>query len=373
MSETPDRSAAAGAPIPGPDVVHTYGTAAPQRWARTSAAEHIEETLSDLWREVSQAGGPKVRSVMSNLIVYAEGDPAHADPAELAEVSRLHPSRVIVVRYERAGHAGAEVAVHAHGTGVAQFGVEHVTLTSGNHEAIPSLLRRLIVGELPTSICWGASTLPSARTIQDLAPLGRQFVYDSSVWPNPLESIRAVAPMGSRPGTDVDVADLTWRRLKPLRHAIVQAVDPTVLPRPVGTLRAVTIEAGTPERAMAWLLAAWIASRLGWKPVQRTQTDTSAAIVFESPAGRTTVDITYTAREGLRAAIETDALPGAPLLDAVQWGDEIVVRYGWDVPPLTLMAPRRSRAEMLAAELRNLYVDSYLRDALNLAARIETL
>jgi hypothetical protein len=79
------------------------------------------------------------------------------------------------------------------------------------------------------------------------------------------------------------------------------------------------------------------------------------------------------ANEGLRLIVETDAIADSPAFEATQLGDQIAIRYGWDVPPLTMMVPARSRAEMLALELRNLYVDSYLQDALALVARIHSL
>jgi glucose-6-phosphate dehydrogenase assembly protein OpcA len=161
--------------------------------------------------------------------------------------------------------------------------------------------------------------------------------------------------------------------LKLLRHAIVQAVDPTVLDRPFGTLHSVTIEAGPDLLASGWLLGGWIASRLGWQPSSRDQSESSTTVTFNAPGGRATLHVRPSAEGTLAAAFETDALSDKPVLRAAYEGDEIVVRYGWDVPPLTLMAPRRSRAELLAAELRNLFVDSYLRDALNIVARIETL
>jgi glucose-6-phosphate dehydrogenase assembly protein OpcA len=181
-----------------------------------------------------------------------------------------------------------------------------------------------------------------------------------------------MAPAAGRQ-SDIDIADLAWRRLKPLRHALVQAVDPTVLNRPVGHVRMLTIETSAEHHASAWLLAAWIASRLGWRPVQRAVRDSSASLTFEGHHGRVTTAIAVSGQNVVRVAIETDAFDGGAVLDAVQTSDEIVVRYGWDVPPLTVIARRWSTAEMVAAELRNLYVDAYLRDALALLTRVETL
>jgi glucose-6-phosphate dehydrogenase assembly protein OpcA len=351
------------------------GEAPPGRWTRTVDPEHIDAELSALWREVSHAGGPRARALMSNLIVYADdegGDQRDAE-AEMSEVSRLHPSRVLLVRHDPSASPKAEVTIQTHGQGVSQFGVEHVAIEAPDREAIPSLLRRLTIGDLPTSICWTAPDVPKPRVVQHLAPLGRQFVFDSSVWADPVDAIRAIAPLGTQAGVQLDIGDLTWRRLKPLRAAIVQAVDPTVLRRDVGHVRSITIEAGDGQRAMAWLLAAWIGSRLRWTAVQRTGTSAESAVTFDSPHGRPVVKIAPGAEEGLRAIIETDALPDSPALDASHRGEHVEVRYGWDVPPLTMMVPNRSRSEMLAAELRNLYVDTLLRDALALVARIHAL
>jgi glucose-6-phosphate dehydrogenase assembly protein OpcA len=358
-----------------PELTRTAGTAPPGSWTRPVMLEHVEQELNDLWREVSQAGGPKARSVMSNLIVYGEpGRDTREHEQELIDVSRLHPSRVIVVRHEPSADMAADLRIYTHGRGVSQFGVEHISLTTPDREAVPSLLRKLVIGNLPTTLWWAASHPPHARVVERLATLARQFIYDSGVFSDPVEGMRAIAPLVSQPGVDLDVADLAWRRMKPIREALLQALDPSVLLRDPGSVKAISVEASESERPTAWLFIGWMTSRLGWRPVQRAGDTSRALVEFQGETGRAPVKLGETSGDAeLHVTIETDALADRAAFDLVSTSGDTVVRYGWDVPPLSMFSPRRRRPEMLASELRNLHVDRYLKDSLEMVGRIRGL
>src|SRR5206468_6122303 len=59
----------------------------------------------------------------------------------------------------------------------------------------------------------------------------------------------------------LDVADLNWRRLTPLRQALIQAFAPAT---GLTQLQRVRITHRPGDSALAWLLAGWLCSRLGW-------------------------------------------------------------------------------------------------------------
>ncbi len=59
-------------------------------------------------------------------------------------------------------------------------------------------------------------------------------------------------------------SDLNWRRLKPWRRLIAQALDPNTQPGAFETIHEVLIEHGPHAVTQAWQLASWLASRLGW-------------------------------------------------------------------------------------------------------------
>jgi hypothetical protein len=125
---------------------------------------------------------------------------------------------------------------------------------------------------------------------------------------------------------------------------------------------------------MAWLLAGWIGSRLGWKPVERSdEPSAGTSIACTSPGGPAHLRVSVVGDEVLRAAFHTDAATDGPAFVASQRGRDLEVKYRWEIPPLTAIVPARTRAEMLASELRSLRLDPYLRDALALMARIHAL
>jgi glucose-6-phosphate dehydrogenase assembly protein OpcA len=61
------------------------------------------------------------------------------------------------------------------------------------------------------------------------------------------------------------VSDLNWRRLKYWRRLLAQALDPACAPVVLESVAEVLIEHGPHAVIQAWLIASWLASRLGWR------------------------------------------------------------------------------------------------------------
>src|SRR5262249_45601469 len=145
----------------------------------------------------------------------------------IEDVAERHPSRVIVLHHggqpDPCGPVAARISVVVFGAPPARFGVEQIAIRSTCADAsLPSIVRRLARGDLPTSIWW-TDDFSQATPVQALASVGRQFVYDSRRWRDVRRGMVALAPIVSQPNGP-DVADLNWRRLTPLRQAVAQAV-----------------------------------------------------------------------------------------------------------------------------------------------------
>jgi glucose-6-phosphate dehydrogenase assembly protein OpcA len=336
---------------------------------RESTPEGVERDLAALWRELA-GRGEIARAVMANLIVFRLHDrrrvhrpPRQDAPGSAREgafsdrlderdaldvidaVVARHPSRTIVIEHDRGDHdpsapVGARVSVTVFGPPTAQYAVEQVVIRSACAEmSLPSVVRRFVRGDVPTSVWW-MEDLSRVRPLPALVGTGRQFLFDSRRWRDVGGGIRAVAPLLA---TDrIDLSDLNWRRLAPMRLALKHAAG-SMCTVPAEEVR-ITHRPG--EAPLAALLAGWLAARLRWP------SDRWPAIDEVSSSDAAGGDVL-----SLRIGDGGDSLTAAL--------DEHRVRVEQPrTPALIVAVPRSVEAESVAAELRALSFDAALRDAL---------
>jgi glucose-6-phosphate dehydrogenase assembly protein OpcA len=324
-------------------------SAVADRTSRRTTADAIEAELSDLWREVGRRE-PVARAVMSNLVVFRDcdspGDPHRAvasDDLPLEAVTARHPSRVILVargsegaRTDRA--PTATVSVVTYGPPQARFGVEVIAVhISCGDAGLPSIVRRLIRGDVPTSLWWPGD-LSHATPIDPLVDIGRQLVYDSRRWTDVEAGVRALAPAFEH--RRIDCADVNWRRLTPVRHALLHAGDELTLAELHPANVRIVHRPG--DAALGWLFAGWLASRVG------SSTRDVPEIVEASQDDRV-----LSVEVGRHGEPSTIRLTDQRLT---------VKQRGW--PEYTTAVRQETDADAIAAELRALSPDVCLRDAL---------
>ncbi|HEV3140194.1 MAG TPA: glucose-6-phosphate dehydrogenase assembly protein OpcA, partial [Vicinamibacterales bacterium] len=246
---------------------------------RASTPEAIEADLAAVWRELA-AKAPVARAVMSNLIVVRDQTavPSKTGPRSdrytLDEVAAYHPSRVIVITHDEgrdtpAGPLAARVGVLTFGPPEARYGVEQIAVQSACEEgALPSIVRRLVRGDLPTSLWWRAD-LSSVPLVDALVAMGRQVVFDSRQWRDVRGGVLALAPLlGQR---RLDLADLNWRRLTPVRQALVHAGESMTFDDLCRSTITVVHRPG--DAALAWLLLGWLSARMEWRGPASSRVD----------------------------------------------------------------------------------------------------
>ena len=210
------------------------------------------------------------RAIMSNLVVFcraAAGDEVDlASPPEgvpIDDVARNHPARVILLHHdpdasEENAPLAAHVGVLTFGPPDARYGVEQIVIRSACSEAaLPSIVRRLMLGDVPTSVWW-TEDLSGTRPLAPLVTMGRQLLYDSRRWRDVRRAVLALAPLLTDP-FGPDLADVNWRRLLPVRQALVHAVGSSDTANRQ-SLTSVHIRHRRGEAALAWLLAGWLQS-----------------------------------------------------------------------------------------------------------------
>jgi len=328
-----------------------------ERLFRTSSADSIDADLAALWRELAQRDVPIARAVMSNLVVFRDrvaAPDAHVEAVmtdlPLDDVVARHPSRLIVLEHE----SGREEpdAPFASGVGIATFGpesarygIEQIVVRAACTEAsLPSIVRRLARGDLPTSVWW-TEDLAAVPLLESLVTMGRQLVYDSRDWRDVGAALRVLAPFVEE--HRVDLADVNWRRLGPLRRALEHAASETGKPVAAAGAR-VRIAHHRDEASLAWLLAGALmaaAKRPATPPhVEAAETGDAALVVtIEHETERATITLSNAG-----ATVER-ARAGSPLVVSI---------------------PLESEAEAVAAELRQLSQDADLHAALAALVRL---
>ncbi|HEY7287445.1 MAG TPA: glucose-6-phosphate dehydrogenase assembly protein OpcA [Vicinamibacterales bacterium] len=326
---------------------------------RQSTPDTVDKDLADVWREIGEQG-PVARSVMSNLVVFRfterrsadRRDPSDLrdprDPSDLPddllrEVVARHPSRTIIVEQNRGRHdepgrpVDARVGVSVFGPATAPYAVEWVVLRSACAEASwPSVVRRFARGDVPTSIWW-TDDLSNAPTLDAIVSTGRQLLYDSRRWRDIARAAGVLSTLLDK--YRVDLADINWRRLAPLRLALAQA-SKTPSTQRTGSL-SVHIAHRRDELALASLLGGWLAARLNCNA-------NSWPTLAEEDLGP----------ELLRIDL---AHPGRRI--TARLSDERAQVEQSGMAPLVIAASHEDPAESIAVELRSLSMDQALREA----------
>jgi glucose-6-phosphate dehydrogenase assembly protein OpcA len=325
------------------------GAVADRTW-RDSSPEAIEADLAALWREAGQGDVAIARAVMSNLIVVLapSGDRrALTDIAKdlpLDDVVSRHPSRAIVLEHCHHDTPGtpfaAGVGILTFGPPTARYGVEQIVVRSACPEvSLLSILRRVVRGDVPTSVWW-TEDLSEGAPFDPLLTIGRQLLYDSRSWKDVGRGLAAIMPLVD--DGRIDVADLNWRRLAPMRRALLHLRGPLT----AAAWRGATVHVGHAVGAIASasLLAGWLRGERRSDPIR----------VDVEPLPKSDDETILTVTLGDVTATQTPR--GVAVTPA-------------SAPPFVVAAPKESEADAIAAELRALSPDRALLSALRALKR----
>jgi hypothetical protein len=355
------------------------GTVADRLW-KISAPDAIEADLAALWRELAQGGAPIARAVMSNLIVFrARARAGEADVAAVAaglpldDVAARHPSRMIVLEHcdDASPNApfAAGVGIVTFGPPQARYGVEQIVFRSACPDAsLLSILRRFVRGDLPTTV-WCTEDLSEQPPLPPLLEVGRQLLYDSRRWRDVRRGIHALAAIVDRP--HLEIADLNWRRLDPLRRVLVDARGPLTSAAWHGVEATITHAPG--EDAIGSLCAAWIQSETsGTTSTRVAPADTGSAADRSAPAsaegfGASTVARSASGGGSLSGERDTVLRVSIDDLTATLTAKTVDIVSAF-APHLSVGVRVETEAEAIAAELRSLSGDAALVAALKTLA-----
>jgi glucose-6-phosphate dehydrogenase assembly protein OpcA len=249
----------------------------------TTVDHQINQLRKDLSRQLDDVS-PVVTHVF-NLVVYTDSvDFAEQVAADLASVSRRHPSRAIILiadRWHRESPIDAEVRLMC-AAGIAGgpplcFEQVFVTVQGRAADHLASVVVPLLMPEVPTYLWWPGQPLFGHRLFHRLLASADQLVVDSGQFRSPGDGLNDLARLCTgRYG----VNDINWARLKPWREIIAQFFDAPQLTSYAYAIKSVSLVFGEGEgdfgksTAGLLLMLGWVASELGMEP--ETTLDTVA-------------------------------------------------------------------------------------------------
>ena len=231
--------------------------------ACTAPPHKISDVLRSLWRTCSAGAGDS--EVARSLAINFVGVAAAADEAELRDaldrLQRRTPCRAFLLLVGGEAEVEAEVTATTLTHGATQDIVLEeiaIRLPESGFDAMPGLVRPLLVNDLPNHLFWGASWPRTERHFDDLAQLCEHVVIDSRRLQTPAHQLDLLA---ERRRNGQRLTDINWLRLRPWRRALAEAFER--IPWRAGAQTAGKISYGKKGLAGAMLLAAWLETKLG--------------------------------------------------------------------------------------------------------------
>ncbi len=347
----------------------------------------IERELGALWRQstraplheaASAAPAGVMRACMSNLLIFCgTQDAANSIARDVASIVHEHPARVLLFAEDgRRPAAEIEAFVSAQcylAGGGRQICSEHVTVNAGPDAVrrLPSVARPLLVGDLPTALWWATADAPPqhGELFAEFAAMANQVIYDSCAWQDAARGVVLTGDWARREDAARVIADLAWRRIKPWRRLLSDALDPTRVPGALGSIREVVIEHGPHALPEAWLLIGWLACCLGWRPAGgKIVPGVDLAWAFHAPHGPVGVTVRrLNDGDADLRSVSVDWSAGSLRADVPGPG-RLAVRMSGGAGPWRVVAnPPRSRAVLLARQLPTLSRDALFLDTLEIA------
>lgn len=280
------------------------------------ALEKVESQLGSMWRIVADAaqarGGSHAVTVAQvlNLIVKTPSHNAtNSYMKDIDAITGRHPARVIYAvadAQEEDMQVQALVSIRCQlpPAGGRQLCTEQVTVEAGG-EAIrqmPAAIIPLLIQDLPVFLWWTQGTPFDDYLFRNLADSLNRLIVDSATFENPEGTLSKMSGRLRGNWPTVACTDMNWGRLQKWRELTAQFFDGQALRPSLDKIGQVTIEyatggRGAVNRAQALMLAGWLASRLGWHPVDpvyelaRADNDKPARAVLHMRSVRRSVTI----------------------------------------------------------------------------------
>lgn len=362
-------------------------------------AHAIEHDLRTLWQQMAEATQaelqePVMRACVLNLMVYAPGENSVDEVGQImAEVTIQHPSRIFVMlpKPEAAAPklaAWVTALCHLSAGARKQVCCEQIMISAEGDaiNQLPSLIRPLLVPDLPVVLWWRDVPGFASRVFDELTEDSDRVVIDSAKLPDPAGGLVKLATLMNQRAQRTGFSDLSWSRLTPWRVLVAGLFDLVDWRACLARLDRVEIECTYDHAGRRWipgqaiLIASWLASRLKWRPVSKFRWSGEQTYHAELAWGQRPITIliktTYSAEGGrggldvLRLVVESE--PAARFVVARSedglYLQTTVELSGTQVDGRVFPVSEQSEAQLISKELEIVSHDAVYEQALTLFA-----
>ncbi|MEN9231105.1 MAG: glucose-6-phosphate dehydrogenase assembly protein OpcA [Thermostichus sp. DG02_5_bins_236] len=256
--------------------------------------DDIEQELNKIWS--SKGDSVAARAATFTLVVYESLDDALLLPSPTVEaIATQNPCRVIDLRSKREGSADdvieSQVAAYCPVTREQRSSLvccEYITLKAPESAFVRacSTVASLLIPSLPTFLWWQGDLDLNSLLFQKLVSLSNRVIVDSRGFVNPEEDLGEMHLLTTE---GRQCGDLNWKRLSSWQELTAQAFDPPDRRESLQAIDRVTLDYKAGNPCQAFLFLGWLASRLGWTPIERVQTEEHDYLIdrirFQSTGG----------------------------------------------------------------------------------------
>ena len=259
----------------------------------------LERELARLRRVQSAHAREQVRPIarasVLNLIVYADRE-EHARRAarSISDLALRHPSRAIVVLADRGRQreqSERRIEMHCQlpvPDGARQVSYEQILVraTGDVDDRLASAVIPLLVPDLPVFLWWTGTPPLGSRSFADLLRLTDRLIVDSADFARPEITLPIIARISDEARGRFGLTDLNWTRLTPWREIATAFFDVPawrLFLDGITGLRvgfAVDMDGRDIHPSQALLLVGWLASHLGWRPLETLAPSEAGGLLF---------------------------------------------------------------------------------------------
>ena len=243
----------------------------------------LSDNLSDLGTEVPLASVERelknlfasdlaiTRASLINFAIYSEQPEDLADnTAIIREVTREHACRALLIAVTCQDHAPsvrAWITAHCNlnSSGGKSICSEQITLLmEGRSEHfVPNMVLSRLDSDLPLVFWWQGPLTENFEPA--LYSRIDRLIIDSGAWADPLVQFDLLEKAYRSSVTRLNVMDLAWTRVLPLRLALAACYDDPLALADFPKVNEITISHNPSHSLEARMIAAWMAHQAGWK------------------------------------------------------------------------------------------------------------
>ncbi len=258
------------------------------------AISEIEKELRALW----ESNTDSTRASLMNLAIYSEaGDALERNTALLAEVTREHACRALLIAsgiQREATPPRAWITAHCNLTGHKKSVCSEQISFELNGKAVGRIRNTVFAhldSDLPLVLWWqGAFSRifePRFYSIID------RLIVDSTDWTDPAAGFLKLNEAIENSPLGLIVHDLSWSRTHLLRASLAALFEDAQFTAELEKIQTVKIIHSQSQRVTAQLLVAWLATALHWQ----TPEITDSGYTFKAKSGNS-IRVELTAERG---------------------------------------------------------------------------